>query len=247
MVFIECTNALHERWADDFSGELWQPLGMAAKKKAATPARVASLAKKGQALASQNARKGADAIALIGRRWGTIVEAFYDIGLALIVLQKPAVYGALGAKSFAELVETRTPISRALAFELVKIPLHLSRESALALGREKSSAVIRYIEATSKEDSAESVARGDERIGGKSAHELSAVKIESAARKARPQKSGKNAVDRAAVAVAAELKKRLVKGERGLDVDVEAASGSKIRIVVPVELASRIVKRARAK
>ncbi len=139
-----------------------------AKKRAAKVAGQAKgltlMTKTAQQAVARNKQKGADALAMIARKAELIAEAFYDIALALQVLQRKEVYAALGAKSFAELVETRTRLSRSMAFELVKIPAHLSRETAVKLGSQQSIALIALTDATPDDDLAETLASEDANV-----------------------------------------------------------------------------------
>jgi hypothetical protein len=159
-------------------------------KKASRPAAgsVALITRTAEAAVARNRQKGLDSLALIRRRQSTIAEAFYDIALALQILQRKEIYAALGASSFAEIVETHTTISRSLAFELVKIPVHLSREAAVHMKREGASALIAFVEATPTDDAAEHLFRADAAIGGRPLSEQTALAIEQAARKARPKR-----------------------------------------------------------
>jgi hypothetical protein len=218
------------------------------KKKAAkrSPPKRASasltLAARTAALAqTRNASKGADALALVERRLQTIAESFYDIAIALQTLNRKDVYSSLGCSSFVELVETRTGISRALAFELLKIPGHFSREAAVALGREKAVALIRYVDATPEVDDAERLAREDAFVGGKAVSSQSAAAIELAASKTRKRKRGRKKIegeDEAATA-AVELE-RALESRSSADVHVvtlRRRDGWWIKIETPVALA----------
>ena len=91
-------------------------------------------------------------LALIARRKGQIVEAFYDIGEALSRLKKREAIAALGRKSFAEVCEKDAKISASQAQRLVDIVRTMSREEAMAVGSTRASALIGLADATPEDD-----------------------------------------------------------------------------------------------
>lgn len=197
---------------------------------------------------SRNRQKGEDALALIARRLSAIAEAFYDIALALTVLRRKEVYSALGAVSFDALIEERTPISKSVAFELLKIPAHLSREVAVALGRDKSVALVRLVEATPEEDSAETLARTDAKIAGTPISKVSAIALhERASRVRKKRMAGKPTRhgEDEAVSAASKLETWL---ERVAKRDLRVVAFERdrewwVRTEIPIAVASRISKR----
>lgn len=203
------------------------------------------LARSAAIAVAANRTKGEDALALIRRRVAQIAESFYDIALALHVLKRKEVYAALGAPSFDALVVARMPISRTLAFELLKIPTHLSREAAVQLGREKAVALIRHVEHTPEDDSAEALVRGDAKVAGKPLSRQTAAAIEEEVTALR-RKSGKTAATRPgeaeADAIAGTLEKNL---ELVTDADVRVVpvrrkDGWWLRLDVPVALGAKL-------
>ena len=193
---------------------------------------------------ARNRRLGEDALRLIDRKHALIAESFYDIALSLQVLSRKEVYAALGVSSFAELVETKTSISRSLAFELLKLPQHYSREAAVALGRDKASALIAYVDATPAADAAETLAREDAVVAGAHVSALSAKAIEEEARKVRPRAKKKaSPAEEQALSAAHALEARIERAAKKSDVlamAVKKKGGWWVRVEVPAALASRL-------
>jgi hypothetical protein len=211
---------------------------------------VTKLAKQGAAAVARNVRRGNDALKLISRKMELIAEAFYDIALALVILQRKEIYAALGAKSFAELVEERTPLSRSVAFELVKLPAHLSREAAIALGRDKADALIRHVEHTEEDDDAEELYRADAKIGRKAISAQTAVGIDEATKKLPSQRDRKpRPGEEQANAAAHRLETALhAAGARKAHVvSVKRADGWWLRIDVPADASKKLSVRKPAR
>ncbi|UJR85651.1 hypothetical protein [Sandaracinus amylolyticus] len=217
----------------------------APKKKATSKKDLSLIARTARAAVQRNKQKGDDALALIGRKVEQIAEAFYDIALALQILQRKEIYSALGASSFAELVESRTSLSRSTAFELVRIPEHLSREMAVKLGSERARSVIQLVDATTADDQAETLARTDASIEGKPLSQHTARSIEEAARdarvrgtKKRPSRPGEDEARAAAARIEAKLEKASKK-ELTI-VPTRRADGWWVRLELPAELLDRV-------
>lgn len=211
-----------------------------AAKKKSTPSKLARAA---DAAVKRQLAKGEAALALIARRMGVIKEAFYDIGVALQILQRKAVYSALGAQSFEALVDERTELSHSVAWELARLPVHLSREAAIHVSQEKASAIIRYVRATPEEDFAEAMALDHAPIAGKLASEHTATSIDEAARSVRRADPGRvSEEEQAAIDAAGHLEREI---ERATNVDVTARAVRRggqwqVRIEIPPTVASKL-------
>jgi hypothetical protein len=211
--------------------------------------RAGALAQNAERALAANRRKGEDALALIARRMTSIAESFYDIGQALRVLQQKAVYTALGHRSFDELLAKRNLMSRSLAYELVRTAARYTRETAVALGREKANALLAYVDATPAEDVAETLARSDARIGATPISTATAEAIEQAARTHRAKKRSalskqERAEEREAARAARELAARARRIDRGATAAAERREGTWwVVLRVSPAHASRVVVR----
>jgi len=114
-----------------------------------------------KAAASKRERLATEAradISLIRARRERIVEDFYDIGEALVRLQRDGVAESIGYKRFADLCEAELEMSGQKAAQLIAIVKAMPREQARSLGQERASALLALAEATPEEDSAGSLA-----------------------------------------------------------------------------------------
>ena len=98
---------------------------------------------------------------LIRRRITTIVESFYDIGLALDEIQRKKLYAAEGFASIDAFVVGTKLLSPAQAAKLIAIVRNVPREQALSVGQEAAYAFVALARATPEPDSAtELIAHG---------------------------------------------------------------------------------------
>jgi len=184
---------------------------------ASTTGAARDLAKPADRALAANRRQGEDALALIGRRIVAIAESFFDIGEALTILARKEIYSALGHRSFEDLLDKRDLMSRATAAELIRISGRYSRETAVALGREKANALLRFVDASKELDVAEQLARADAKLRGAGGpvSEVTAAAIEQAARALRDARAttrtARSPEERAAVAAARSLQATLRK------------------------------------
>jgi hypothetical protein len=196
------------------------------------------------ALTVENALKrhkqaGQDALRSIALNQRTVSDAFYDIAISLNVLRKQEVYVALGCESFEELIP-RTGLSRTICFQLLQLPQHLTRDTAISLGPEKSNSLIFYVKSTPEDDDAETLAREDALIGGKPISKCSAEDINEAARAAIPPEKrkaqpGEKEAHAARRAVETKLKKL------GAGVEVKRVKGAWMAVVtMPIESALKL-------
>ena len=167
---------------------------------------------------------GSDALESIAQNRRNIAESFFDIASDLAILRRVEVYAAMGNASFDEVIPL-TGFSRTTAFALLKLPQHFTRHTAIALGPEKSNALIRFVQATEEDDDAETLARQDAHIAGKPISELTAEELEQAAREALPVEkkkklpgekeahSTRHAVQKTLASLKADVRVKRVKGK----------------------------------
>lgn len=91
---------------------------------------------------------------LIRRRIGTVVESFYDIGVALTEIARGKLFAAAGHDSLEAYLAATKLISPTQAQKLMAIVKAVPREEALAAGPERSYALIGLARATPEPDSA---------------------------------------------------------------------------------------------
>jgi hypothetical protein len=196
------------------------------------------------ALTVENALKrhkqaGQDALRSIALNQRTVSDAFYDIAISLNVLRQKEVYVALGYESFDAVIPS-TGLSRSLCFQLVQLPEHFSRDTAISLGPDRSRALIRYVNATPEEDDAETLAREDAVIAGKPLSELTVDEIDQAAREATPPEKQKTRPgEKEAHEVRRAVQKKLEKLKA--NVQVKRSKGAWVAVVtMPVESALKL-------
>jgi hypothetical protein len=182
---------------------------------------------------------GADALASIELNRRNIAESFFDIATDLAVLRRVEVYSAMGHASFDEVIPL-TGFARTTAFALLKLPQHFTRHTAIALGPEKSTALIRFVQSTEEDDDAETLARQDASIAGKPISALTSQEIEQAARDALPvEKKKKLPGEKEAHSTRHAVQKTLASLKAG--VRVKRVKGKWIAVVeMPVEAALKL-------
>lgn len=184
-------------------------------------------------------------IALIERRRTRIAEDFYDIGIALRTILREKLYEAGGYGSFAALVERRRLMSRATAMRLVAIVDHVPRAQAIALGQEKSYALIGYTSATPEKDTAAELARTDANVNRKPLSRATVRDITAAARAKRDETRGKTRGTpaqraRAAQARDAQAKVRAALKKLGLPRPRVTTSSNGVRVELTFDEVDRI-------
>jgi hypothetical protein len=189
----------------------------ATKKPSGKPP--AALAKNALAVAErarkQNEIRARELVALVQEKIRAAAASFYDIGVALHELALPALYGALGYRSFEALVRTELGFSIDKARELMSVARGLKRTTALTLGATRAAAVIELTKATPADDTPEQVARGKVVVPGHRApvhpKDMSAAAIERAASTVRKAHRPRKGVDDEAEAWLAKLLAKLHK------------------------------------
>lgn len=118
----------------------------------------AALVKRANEQAAQKRRRLAEEaradIDLVRRRRDEITERFYDVGEALVRLQRPGVAESIGHGSFGELCEKELAMSASKAKKLVAIVRGVRRADAVKWGQERAAALLALAEATPEPDSA---------------------------------------------------------------------------------------------
>lgn len=150
---------------------------------------------------------------LIRRRIASIVDSFYDIGLALDEVQKKKLYAGGGFASLDAFLEAKKLMSPAQAAKLIAIVRNVPREQALSVGQEAAYAFVALARATPEPDSAaELIAHGTVDGGPAAKAPVRAIKAEAKAlRDAAPKSPAQRARAKADAAIAKGVK-ALLKG-----------------------------------
>jgi hypothetical protein len=211
------------------------------KKKPAVARALAKL--KGEALKAK-ARKAARAeelLALIERKKLEILDAFYDIGLALKELA--GLYGSLDYDSLKDCLEDRASVSYSTAKELLAIVDVTPRAIALQLGKEKSFELVKWTRSTPAVDTPASVYRANEEIDGVPVRDASAQHISRARKKLEASKAPKDAkhqaAERAARALQGWLRKNGAKSAKA--VARRGQGGWVLAVELPVAEAEKLI------
>jgi hypothetical protein len=158
----------------------------ARKPPAALAARAVAVAEKARDV---NAVRARELVALVRDKLQTAAAAFYDIGVALGQLDDPALYAALGYRSFGALLKTELGISREWARQMMGVARGMKRSTALKLGLTRAVAVLSLTAATPEDDTPEQVANGKVTVRGHRTPvrpaQMSAREIERAAKTER--------------------------------------------------------------
>jgi hypothetical protein len=151
-------------------------------------------------------------------------------------------YGAIGYKSFNDLLAARKLMGRTQAAKLIEVAESLTREQAITLGFERSFAAARLVAATPEPDSVgglltSGVKTGKHGHGRKKLEAMSVREIEGAARTLRRKKEGKSEEEKAAEAAGKRARSVLVReGFRVLECKVMRRS---MEWVVRIEAKSK--------
>jgi hypothetical protein len=173
----------------------------------------------------------------IARKKTFISEAFVDIGVALVEIEKKELFKTLGYTTFGELLTERGVFGPSQAYKLMAIARSLPRRHALALGTEKAYALVRYAKATAKIDFASQLVEKGIPIAGKlrPVADLSAAELNQEAR--RTSRNRRNATRdperHQALATVTEVRARLAKRGVRMKTEVHKARGA---WVVTVEM-----------
>jgi hypothetical protein len=132
--------------------------------KAKNPLPAALLKRASDQVAAKRRRLAEEAradIDLVRRRKDEVTERFYDMGEALVRLQRPGVAEAIGYGGFGELCEKELAMSASKARQLVAIVRGVRRPDAVKWGQERAAALLALAEATPEPDSAALLAGAD--------------------------------------------------------------------------------------
>lgn len=120
----------------------------AGSKSTLNAALVANAAKSAEQRLARLRSQAQDDIDLVKVKQTQIVDAFYEIGQALVRLKADGVAQAMGREGFADLLEKELGMSLTTAERLMSIVLHVRRADALRWGQDKSSALVELAKAT---------------------------------------------------------------------------------------------------
>nr|MBK7069711.1 hypothetical protein [Deltaproteobacteria bacterium] len=98
------------------------------------------------------AADGFDAIARVRERRADISASFYDVGEALVVLQREGIAEALGCADFDAICRDHLDLSPSHARRLVDLVARLTRGLAVSLGVDRASALMALVDATPDDD-----------------------------------------------------------------------------------------------
>ena len=109
---------------------------------------------KGNGLVQKSAavRRGEELCDAVKTNKVIAAKAFYEIGAALVELEKKELWRPLGHASFTDMLETRDLVGRSQAFKFMRVARHFAPHTARELGVEKSDAIVQYAEATAAND-----------------------------------------------------------------------------------------------
>lgn len=202
-----------------------------------------------RAAQERNAARLADLTAEIRRRMTAVVESFYDIGEALREVLDRKLYGAAGHASLAAWLHDEGIVSERQATKLIAIARKVPRAHALALGPERSYALVAYAEAAAN-DTVAALLEGGATVAGKPVAEASVREIEAAAREARATRRGlrpKTEAERARAVEDAAITRALRSALRELGVGgaTVRVTQAQVRVTLPRAQAAKLAAPSR--
>lgn len=185
---------------------------------------------------------------LVTQRMADVVADFWDIGQALAEILDDKLYLADGHKTFEAFLKARKLPSRAQAAKLIAVSRSMPRARALALGPEKTHALLAFTRATAEDDTPEGLLDEGRRFAGKSIEEASVrdIKASTSAERAkstsaRPKTAAQAERDRADEALRRAINRALkAAGLTGATVTV---TNKVVRAEWPRDLAERRVEK----
>jgi hypothetical protein len=203
----------------------------------------AALLKEARIAAKKGSTRAEALVALILRRKQRIVEDFFDIGEALRTLHHEKLFATLGYKTFEEMLDARKLIGHAQAYKLVAIVSSYSRDQAIALGLEKSFAVLTYAAATPSHQVPQLVVT--EGIGGKPLSRLTVKEINAKTKALRVRAGKSSPAEKHAHKLAVSWQRLLrATGFHNANVSVHQTGG---RLMVDAQVAVDVLEHAIAK
>jgi hypothetical protein len=178
----------------------------------------------GRELGTAAARKAESLIALIERRKERIAEDYWDIGAALLELQKKKLYAAIGYRSMEQLVVMRKIVSWTMCKQLVEIAGSMDRDDAVAIGSsEKAYYLARYVDRTPAIDTVKAFVASGVPINRRTRpiNEVSAADLRAATKRVRA-KTAPLAADKELADAQREAKRAEAKAKkRGVPIEIE--------------------------
>ncbi|MBK8695290.1 MAG: hypothetical protein IPN17_24210 [Deltaproteobacteria bacterium] len=180
---------------------------------------------------------------LIRRRLASVVESFYDVGVALREILEKKLYAVKGHASLADYLTATKLVSLTQAEKLIAIVRRVPREEAMAAGQERAYALIALADATPEPDTAaELIAHGT--VAGAPAKEASVRAIRAAAKAQsaeRPKTKAQSARAKADAAVDKGLRRWLKQG--GLRPEAVRVTGRAVHVTLTREQVEALLAR----
>jgi len=216
------------------------------------PALAKRAAQKAEAAHARDLVQARRDVALIVRRKAQIVDAFYDIGEALVRLQRPQAIAALHRRGFGEVCERDLGISVTRAWELIDIVRRVTREDAVRWGQDKTAALLQLASATKQKDTPGMLAAEKIRLHTRkafdpetaTARQIKALALEERRRRGASRRGRTTTPQerRDAGALQRALKKRGVQGARVRAVATRPGRISEVEIRVPFDALDELRK-----
>ncbi len=195
-----------------------------------------------EATKTAQVRRGRDLLDEIRQKSQNVERDLFDIGEALVEIQKKELFLPLGYTTFDEMLATEDVMGRSQAYKMMAVVRAFPRRVRSSLGMEKSYALVRYAHATAPEESPMSLLTTGVHIDGKkmSVDGLSVRDLNREVRRTRlsrdnarrdnPRKSARLLTERGAKALSALLSERVtakpVKVPEGWAVQVTMSVGA---------------------
>lgn len=180
---------------------------------------------------------------LIRRRLATVVESFYEVGVALREILEKKLYAVEGHASLADYLAATKLVSLTQAEKLIAIVRRVPREEAMAAGQERAYALIALADATPEPDTAaELIAHGT--VAGAPAREAPVRAIRAAAKaqaQQRPKTKAQAEKAKADAAVDRGLRRWLKQG--GLRPEAVRVTGRAVHVTLTREQVDALLAR----
>lgn len=128
-------------------------------------------------------------VGIVVQRMTDVVADFWDIGHALAEILDDKLYLADGHKTFDAFLKAHKLPSRPQAAKLIAVSRSMPRAKAVALGPEKSYALLAFTRATPEDDTPAGLVDEGKRFGGKTIAEASVRDIQDTTRAERTKQS----------------------------------------------------------
>lgn len=213
---------------------------MAKAKRAAKRAPESPIERAARTAAAGNEAKLASLLAAIREHVVEIGARFYDIGVALQQIVDEKLYAVRRLRSLAALVKREKLMSPRQAMKLVAVARKVKREHALALGLEKTYALLGYTDATPAADSVAGLLEAGATVGGRAVRKASVRDIAAATKAARTDAQAQRPPTERAKANA-RIARALAAGLRaaGLPKAAITVGTARVRLDLPRDLVER--------